>query len=58
MIDQRKLEEIIKSKAKNGKISCADALRIAKENEVDPKLVGEILNKLKIKIINCQLGCF
>ncbi len=56
-----KEEEIaakLKDAAKGGKISCALAQKIAIENKVSMKQVGDLLNKLKIKIIQCQLGCF
>ncbi len=56
-----KQEEIIvklKETAKDGKISCAMAFKIAKENNISTKEVGSLLNQLKIKIANCQLGCF
>ena len=56
-----KQEEIIaklKETAKDGKISCAMAFKIAKENGISTKEVGSLLNQLKIKIAHCQLGCF
>ncbi|HYB20375.1 MAG TPA: hypothetical protein VEH09_05575 [Thermodesulfobacteriota bacterium] len=56
-----KQEDIIaklKETAKDGKISCAMAFKIAKENDVSTKEVGALLNQLKIKISQCQLGCF
>ena len=56
-----KEEEItakLKDAAKDGEISCAMAQKIAIENKVSMKQVGDLLNKLKIKIIQCQLGCF
>ena len=56
-----KQEEVIaklKETAKDGKISCAMAFKIAKENKISTQEVGSLLNQLKIKIANCQLGCF
>ena len=56
-----KEEEIaakLKEAAQEGKISCAMAQKIAVENKVSMKQVGDLLNKLKIKITQCQLGCF
>ncbi len=56
-----KQEEVIvklKEAARDGKISCAVAFKIAKENNLSTKEVGSLLNQLKIKIANCQLGCF
>ena len=54
-------EEIIaklKDAAKDGKIPCAIAFKIAKECNVSTKEIGNLLNQVKIKISNCQLGCF
>ena len=54
-------EEIItklKDAAKDGKIPCAMAFKIAKEGNVSTKEIGNLLNQVKIKISNCQLGCF
>lgn len=48
----------LKETAKDGKISCVMAFKIAKENNISTKEVGVLLNQLKIKIANCQLGCF
>jgi hypothetical protein len=56
-----KEEEIIarlKDAAKDGIIPCAVAFKVAKECNVSTKEVGDLLNQLKIKIANCQLGCF
>ena len=54
-------EEIIaklKEAAKDGKIPCAMAFQVAKDGNVSTKEIGNLLNQLKIKIANCQLGCF
>ena len=56
-----KQEEIIaklKEAAREGKIPCAMAFKIAKECSVSTKEIGNLLNQLKIKITSCQLGCF
>ena len=56
-----KEEEIaakLKEAAKDGKISCAMAQKIASENKIPMNQVGNLLNKMKIKIAQCQLGCF
>ena len=54
-------EEIIaklKEAAREGKIACAVAQKIAVENKIPMKKVGDLLNQMKIKISQCQLGCF
>jgi len=56
-----KEEEIIakrKDAAKDVKSPCAMAFKVAKECNVSTKEIGNLLNQLKIKIANCQLGCF
>ena len=53
-----KLYESIKNKSKDDKISCRVALDLAAEMGVSPSEVGEEINKLGIKIVGCQLGCF
>jgi hypothetical protein len=56
-----KEEEIVaklKDAAKDGKMPCAMAFKIAKECNVSTQEIGTLLNQLKIKIANCQLGCF
>ncbi len=54
-------EEIIaklKEAAREGKITCAMAQKIAMENKIPMKKVGDLLNQTKIRISQCQLGCF
>ncbi len=56
-----KEEEIaakLKEAAKDGKISCPVAFKMARENGISTKELGTLLNRLKIKITECQLGCF
>ncbi|MFA4874757.1 MAG: hypothetical protein WC956_05585 [bacterium] len=40
------------------KLSCADALRIAADCGVLPKVIGDICDEEGIKLQTCQLGCF
>jgi biotin operon repressor len=48
----------IKSAAPEGKISCPAAFQLAAELGISRQELGELLNELRIKIIQCQLGCF
>lgn len=57
-MDKEEIIAKVKEAAKDGKISCAMAFKIARENKISTKEVGDLLNQLKIKISNCQLGCF
>jgi hypothetical protein len=48
----------IQAAAPNGRIPCAAAFRLAEELGITRSRLGEFLNELNIKIIQCQLGCF
>ena len=48
----------IRAAAPEGKIPCATACRLAEELGVSRKDLGDLLNEMRIKIIQCQLGCF
>jgi hypothetical protein len=52
------IKDKIRAAAPEGKIACAAAFRLAEEMGLSRRLLGELLNELKIKIIQCQLGCF
>jgi hypothetical protein len=42
----------------NGRLPCAVAFKMARRLDVTPRMVGDKANELKIRIIDCQLGCF
>ncbi|MGE5576803.1 MAG: hypothetical protein ACM3TT_06345 [Syntrophothermus sp.] len=56
--NQDKAEEALKRRASGGQIACREALALADELDVAPRVVGDAANKLGIKIRACQLGCF
>jgi len=58
MEDRKKIEETILEKAKDGKIPCALCFKIADDFGIPKKELTKILNDMKIKISQCQLGCF
>ena len=39
-------------------LSCVQAVRLSKEHDISLKEIGETCDRLGIKIIECQLGCF
>jgi molybdopterin-guanine dinucleotide biosynthesis protein len=57
-IRQKSIEKALKEKSVAGRISCPLARKIAEELGISYKEVGETANALKIKIKNCELGCF
>lgn len=54
----RTLEEELQASLVSGKLPCAEAFRIARKFKVAARQVGDMANKLNIKISSCQLGCF
>ncbi len=57
-MNRERLEEVIKENAKGGKIPCALCFKIAEDLGVSRGEMARILNEMKIKISQCQLGCF
>ena len=58
MVDRKKIEEAILAKAKDGKIPCAVCFKIADHFGISKRKMGKILNEMKTRISQCQLGCF
>ena len=58
MMDRKKLEETILEKSKDGKIPCAVCFKIAGDLGIPKKEITKVLNEMKIRISECQLGCF
>ena len=52
------VEERIKDSAADGKIACSQLREIAEEVDTSYKMAGRIADRLKIKIVQCELGCF
>jgi hypothetical protein len=57
-MDRKKLKEVILEKTKDGKLPCALCFKIAEDFGISKREMGKILNEIKIKISQCQLGCF
>jgi len=57
-MDHKKIQDVIKEKAKEGKLPCAVCFKIAEDFKISKKEIGKILNEMKIRISQCQLGCF
>jgi LAO/AO transport system kinase len=52
------MADLLKERAEDGNISCADAWKIAGELGVPKKDVGRAADEAGVRIQNCQLGCF
>jgi hypothetical protein len=57
-MDRKRIEEAIQAKAKDGKLPCAVCFKIAEDFGISKREMGKILNEMKVKIGQCQLGCF
>ena len=55
---KEELKEEMLKKAKDGKLSCAEARQLAESLGLPYKEVGAAADELGIKIKDCQLGCF
>lgn len=58
MEDRTRLEKAILEKSKEGKLPCALCFKIADDFGISKKEMGKVLNEMKIRISQCQLGCF
>jgi hypothetical protein len=52
------LETAIKSTLKEGYLSCPAAWKIAKDMTIPKIAIGPVMDKLGVRISNCQLGFF
>ncbi len=52
------VSEALLKHAKENRLSCALAHSLALEFQVSPMAVGEEMDRLSIKIVECQLGLF
>lgn len=50
--------DAVKQAAKDGRLTCTEARKLAEDLKVNPSVVGKAANELKIKIKSCELGCF
>lgn len=58
IVREKTIGRLLASKGKEQRILCKDAREIAEELGISYKKVGNVANELKIKIKDCELGCF
>jgi len=58
MNKKKLLEERIQASSDNGRIACSILRKIAEDADVTYKMAGRIADRLNIKIVKCELGCF
>ncbi|MFC2035086.1 hypothetical protein ACFLUJ_03065 [Chloroflexota bacterium] len=52
------LEEELRAALVDGRLPCQMAFKMSRRHKVSLKKIGDIANRLNVKISNCQLGCF
>jgi len=55
---QGPLETALAAEARNGRMPCAAIFRIAAEHGVPVAAAGRAVQRLRIKVTGCQVGCF
>ena len=55
---REKMIEAVKRASENNRLSCEKAHELARELNISLQEIGALCNELKIKIADCQLGCF
>jgi molybdopterin-guanine dinucleotide biosynthesis protein len=55
---KKEITALLMQRAGSGRLTCTEARKIAEELKVSYAEVGSAANDLKIKIRNCELGCF
>jgi hypothetical protein len=52
------LEDAVKTAAKDGYVACPTGWKLAKDGGVSRLDVGAMIDKLGVRVTDCQLGCF
>jgi LAO/AO transport system kinase len=58
IVKKKEIERLLRERAIDARLTCSAARMIAEELKVSYGEVGRAANELKIKIKNCELGCF
>jgi hypothetical protein len=57
-MDKHEVEKAVEHAARDGRLTCHDARKLAEELGVDYRVVGQACNDIGVKIRVCELGCF
>lgn len=57
-MEKEKIISAIRQRVQEDRIACAVCFKIAEEFDIPKKKLGEILNEIGVKVIQCQLGLF
>ncbi|UNC91500.1 hypothetical protein [Candidatus Contubernalis alkaliaceticus] len=53
-----KIKEIVQAEAQDNRITCGKMHELSKKHGVSLAELGKAADELKIKIAQCELGCF
>lgn len=56
--NNEEIKKAVQNAAKDGKLSCTAARKLADELGVAPREIGQAANDVEVKIFGCELGCF
>ena len=56
--DEESIRQTLKDLAKDGRVSCREALDLAARLGVPPRRIGKVADEIGLKIRACQLGLF
>jgi len=57
-MNDKEVEKKIREAAVGGKIACKEAMKLAVKLGVPIQNMADLLDQYKVKIKECQLGCF
>ena len=57
-MNQEKIIEKLKELAPGGRISCADARKLAENLQIEKSEIGKACDEAGIRVCACDLGCF
>ena len=55
---EKTIRQALTEASVNGRITCREALDIARRLEAPASAIGAAADELGIKVVGCQLGCF
>lgn len=55
---EQTIEEAVMASLVGGYLPCPVALKLSSNLNIESKVVGDVANRLKIRTIDCLLGCF
>ena len=58
MPTERELRQAIRQGAREGKVACRFLLNLAARTKTSPRRIGQLCDKMHLRIRHCQLGCF